>query len=546
MYPLFKESFDSFFELEYDSKNIVEILKIVYKATLLLRSCIDNLKDRNTTWNNPFIEIQYPVVIDWNKFKTRHLDNKDKILSMVPDDNILKELCRNKDATYGFPISGKAGSRKFSIKLIVNFNSFITDISNKYAYFPIIIGLDFKYGHQPVRWRKNDKNEFWQIILETIQKDIPEEEFNRELNLPEPLIKAVNRKAALVKISLHSELQKFNKKPDQYYNSVVDSVSDQRVKEAVIKYEIQVIGIDNTQSQNRALFAIQKLLNETNYKGNIAGKRLNGHNSFSFDGYLPSLKFTPAQYLDAYGVTKYKTSRGKQEFSGEERRVALKALKDLHDKKYLLNYTRKYWITNEKGKKEERYDLIQTVRSLINVTKGYKALTRQEKIRIEQAKNDNDDELYEKLKVISVEPSPILVDQVDSYFILKPANLYQEATLALNSFGFSKPTKYAFAFLEWLIVEAELKRRNRTGNIIVIKPESLAYKLRLDKYWNNRQYRYVDNMFRNSLKTAKIMSYVLSYKFDGGDNGDCIEIELNPDKLQKRNQIDKEIEKIEN
>lgn len=313
------------------------------------------------------------------------------------------------------------------------------------------------------------------------------------------------KKDWLVKASLHTEMQKFGQKPDTR-SPIFDSL-DKETKKELEEYKIHVIGIDNTEAQNRALFAIQKLLSETDYKGNLEGKELDRRNRFLYQGYLPALRFTTSQYLEAYGVGKSKTARGWMEFNMEERRVALQALKDLNDKKYLFYYERKYWITIKKGKKEERFDLIRTVRPLISITEGYEALTKLEKDTVLQDKADQN--TNEKLRYIAIEPCPILVDQINTYFILKPANYRQEIALTTSQF---KVSKYTYLFIDYLMAQAEMKRRTKQELVVRISPEELAYKLRLECYLKTRNYKKICQIIDNACETARKLNYLLDYK----------------------------------
>ena len=53
----------------------------------------------------------------------------------------------------------------------------------------------------------------------------------------------------------------------------------------------------------------------------IAIVEKNKDNSFKFSGYLPVLKITASQYLDAYGVNKKETERNKTEYNSNERKM---------------------------------------------------------------------------------------------------------------------------------------------------------------------------------------------------------------------------------
>ena len=66
---------------------------------------------------------------------------------------------------------------------------------------------------------------------------------------------------------------------------------------------VEVTGLNLTQLQHRAVHAIQTLLNDSNYKGNLptsTKKKLD----FDFDGKLPILKLTPSEFYEAFGCRK--------------------------------------------------------------------------------------------------------------------------------------------------------------------------------------------------------------------------------------------------
>lgn len=149
-------------------------------------------------------------------------------------------------------------------------------------------------------------------------------------------------------------------------------------------------------------------------------------NAFFFKGHLPAIKFRASEYLDAYGVGKRETERGRYEYNANER---AEALRDLHDKSKLFAYDRKYWVIDKKGRNEEHYDVIRTVRPLITITEGYQALTRSER---DQVIYGDPQAVDEKLTVIALKPCPALVDQITRYFVLKPANYRQEIRLLVS------------------------------------------------------------------------------------------------------------------
>lgn len=340
-----------------------------------------------------------------------------------------------------------------------------------------------------------------------------------------PTTKTTNEKTFYVRTSLHTEFRKLGKRPKERKN-IFDNLDD-KVKEGKETQNIEIVGIENTKAQDKALFAIQKLLENTDYKGNSVGQKLRKGNDFKMDKViLPVLRISRAQYLEAYGVKKHKTSRGKKEFSGREKERAFEALYDLSNKKYLFYYERKYWKKNNKGKDEECYDLICTIKPLIILSEGYEGLTQQERDKVKSGENSKENDI--KPKYLEIVSSPILIDQISSYFLLKPANYYQEIKLL-----FPHASKFTYRFIDYLFTQAGIKIRKNMGWVIEINYLKLAYKLRMNKYIESRQWKRIKEILKKCYEIAKKLNYLSSYKTVPGVKDEKEILELNPGKFSK-------------
>lgn len=346
-----------------------------------------------------------------------------------------------------------------------------------------------------------------------------------------PTAESTDEKTFPVKTSLHTEFQKLGKRPKERKN-IFDNL-DARVKEAKETENIEIVGIENTKAQDKALFAIQKLLENTDYKGNSVGKKLFKGNDFKMNKViLPVLRITPSQYLGAYGVKKYKTSRGKKEFSSRESERALKALYDLSNKKYLFYYVRK---PEKKKKKEEskyEYGVISTIWPLIFLGKCYEGLTQQERDRVKSGENLKENDI--KLKYLNITICPILIDQIDSYFVKKPANYYQEIELL-----FPHASKFVHRFINYLDTQGSIKSRKNMGWAIEINYLKLAYKLRMNKYIESKQWKRIKEVLKKCYEIAKKLNYLLSYKTVPGVKDEKEVLELNPQKFSKMQSTDR-------
>src|SRR5436309_1211398 len=96
----------------------------------------------------------------------------------------------------------------------------------------------------------------------------------------------------LVRVSLHAEMQKFGRKTTGN------------------------TGLELSHTESRALFAVQKLLDSTNYSGNVEAQQTPPDHPSKYAGKLPRVVFKTSEYLAAYGLRKYKSARKKLEFSG--------------------------------------------------------------------------------------------------------------------------------------------------------------------------------------------------------------------------------------
>jgi hypothetical protein len=308
-------------------------------------------------------------------------------------------------------------------------------------------------------------------------------------------------KESLVKIGLYSELQKFGKRSEKE-TELYNSLNNEEKKKAE-NYKISVIGIDHTVAQNTALFAVQKIFSSTSYKGNVKGINVEDYsNVFAYRGFLPAIQMTPAQYLEAYGVEKKKSKRGKMEFNPKERKDALQALRDLAEKQYIFCYERKYY---SKKHKESRYKFVRTVSQIIQLKEEYTELTENEKNHIKE-KSGGDSKTQKKLKTITIFPSPILLDQIETHFILKCSNYLDE----IKELG-GRRSKYTEKFIDYLITQATLKRKNKNFEIR-ISEEELAYKLRMDSYIKKRDHKRIKSILTKCYEAAIKLNYILEHR----------------------------------
>lgn len=557
------------------------LLTLIVSFVNILKESIENEDIKDINWEKPFIKLDYliskdetsneiiflkqPSINDFveNTIGKHYIDvfkaitkgiyiikENNSSVRNIPDSilNEFKELAYEKQiiAIDNYlkitPLILRPNTAKPG--LTINVYPLIIDKNLNQKFFSVLLSIDVN-SFKPSKWSEKTLAEFWKTIIDHILSKSPETISDNLLNsdfisLPTPNMKPVNNINKLIKTSLHTELQKFGKKPKKNQSSIFDMLDpiDEETKKDITGYQINVVGIENTQAQNQALFAIQKLLDQTGYKGNIKGNQLNSDdNSFKFNGHLPYLKFTFSDYLEAYGVTKRKTPRGKMEYNSNERSESIKALNELSQKRYIFYYARKYWKDDK-----ELFDVIKTVRPIFNIVEGYEALEDSD-INIMNT-GETSDSLNEKLRVIAIEPCPILVDQIDTYFVLKPANCYEEIKLLVG-----KTSKYVPLFIDFLRAEVAKREINSRKNdidwILELNYETLAHKLRMESFIKAKQTKRIRQTLEKCYKIASELGYLLNYKTINGSNMEIEQLSLNPDKFKRVKEIDEERKKVE-
>lgn len=557
------------------------LLTLIVSFVNILKESIENEDIKDINWENPSIKLDYLISTDEtsneiiflkqpktnnfveNTIGKHYIDVfkaitkgiyivkiKNNSVRNIPD-SVLKEF---KELDYEKQIIAIDRYLKITPLIIrpniakpgltINVHPLTIDKNLNQKFFSVSLNIDIN-NFKPSKWSEKTLREFWKTIIEHILSKPSEIKSENILNsdfisLPTPDMKPINNTNKLIKTSLHTELQKFGKKPKKYQSSIFDMLDpiDEETKKDITGYQINVVGIENTQAQNQALFAIQKLLDQTGYKGNIKGNQLNSDdNSFKFNGTLPYLKFTFSDYLEAYGVNKKKTSRGKMEYNSNERSESIKALNELSQKKYIFYYARKYW---KDGK--ELFDVIKTVRPIFNIIEGYEAVEDSD-INIMNT-GETSDSLNEKLKVIAIEPCPILVDQIDTYFVLKPANCYEEIKLLVG-----KTSKYVPLFIDFLRAEVAKREINSRKNDInwtmEFNYETLAHKLRMEGFIKAKQTKRIKQSLEKCYKIASQLGYLINYQTIKGSNMEIEQLSLNPDKFKRVKEIDEERKKVE-
>lgn len=333
-----------------------------------------------------------------------------------------------------------------------------------------------------------------------------------------------------IPVSMHSQKQKQGN-PKQSIFNILRQDKNASLKETQAEYNIEVVGIELTVSEEKALFAIQNMLSKTNYKGNAETSKHSDISDYTETRTLPSLEFSPSEFLTEYGVSKKDHGRGYAEFSRAERDLALSALRELSVKPFFVFYKRVSW---EKGK--ERIQLIKITDTLIKVIEGYDWLNKTELTEVASGGANN------KLVKIVIVPNPVLVDQIKSHYVMKPANCYQEIKLLAPH-----ASKFVYRFIDYLLTEQTLKEKNKGWDwTIKIGVDTLADVLRMDAYVKKRNWRTIRASVNKCYEVAKKLGYLTNYEIDQQGVAKNIDVlTLNKEKFYRVEKTKQKIIEIE-
>ena len=303
---------------------------------------------------------------------------------------------------------------------------------------------------------------------------------------------------------MRAELQKFGHK-EEARQLMLGEDSDLLDTEQ----KVEVYGLDLSVSQDKAFHAVQKLLAKTGYKGNIPGEERQ-ITSFKWQGYIPRLSITYPEYYEAYGLS----PAGDGRYHGAQAQEALLALKSLTETR-MIYYKRDRWTGSGKTKRLVS-DIVKTPVAPVSVWEGYKGLEAEE-TRVVLGGGDIPGKRINRL---IIEVSPLLVDQIDTFYLLKPSALHAEIQALMPG------KRYAPTIPRFISFLLTLDKRE-----IHISRSSLARKLRLDYLIDQRKPSALDKKIREALDTALELSYLLTYEIKPVSKKDAlIELRLNPEK----------------
>ena len=311
------------------------------------------------------------------------------------------------------------------------------------------------------------------------------------------------------KASMQLELQKFGQDSPKARQLLIQFDPSLEEDQDELDRQIETAGLDLTVTEDRALSALLILLDRKGYKGD--GSREIESDAWKWKGRIPRLSFTWTEFYEAYGLQMY----GDQ-YQGRQMAEAKKALESLQRPFSFVYQKRKHEGTGKRRK--TLYDAIRIKRPLIQINpiEGFTDLTEEE---LEQVKAGAEMKTRLRRTQLQVEFSPIVVDQLSTFYLLKPASFHQDLSKLLKG---KRPHTAYVLFCNFLLT------LNKTP--WKIGKETLARRLRLTSLIEQRQKALLEKTIQECLRLAKELGFLLAYSQDATG---MITLSLNEEKCKR-------------
>ena len=312
-----------------------------------------------------------------------------------------------------------------------------------------------------------------------------------------PCMDENDREEQATQISIHSMKNLLGSRQQ------LEKFSEEKVKEfsevygVTVEKEFSSFGVDLTDLQQKMLEALLHGFTKTNYQGNLdpleipsiekypLGKIPNSYKNISM---LPRLRTTQSQILEWAGIN----SR-----SAGSVQLAIKALEHLGSTQYCFYYTRLAYDENGNPKKDKygawvkeevtTIDKLFVIKEIRNVKTGV-------------------------LEYYEATPSPIFLDQRESFYLLIPFNWREEVKVII---GQRRAYSYTFRFLMFLRLQFEMQRRASQENknyVIKWTSEEIAINLKMPESIYKRKKDRANTILDEVYSIAKSLGYLTSYQ----------------------------------
>lgn len=258
-----------------------------------------------------------------------------------------------------------------------------------------------------------------------------------------------------------------------------------------LEEKVEKVGLQfETTNEQRAFNAVQKLLDRTDYGSNPDSEfYLEPQESYKGKP-LPRLKFHWSDFYEAFGLKR--DSSGKYT-SRKQVKKAREAFEKLQEP-----YTIAYRLPKGNGK----YDVIVKERPLIQEkSSGFEAVGEEEL----------GEEPHDKITKTVISVSPLFIEQIESYYWLKPKNLHKEIKEILGK------SRYSIA-IENFIIHLGIKDLST----FKIEEKKLMGEIGLGGYVERRQLSRARHYLEEALEVAKELDFLKNVEKYQNDDGEVI------------------------
>jgi hypothetical protein len=309
----------------------------------------------------------------------------------------------------------------------------------------------------------------------------------------------VGGQGTLYRAGMQMELQKLGSSKREEQLSLWEQAEDVQVTGT------EVSGLNLTVSEDKALSALQILLDRTDYKGNRPGEELHTE---TYQGTLPRLAVSYSDFFDAYGLKPGRTGHHKQE------QEALEALRSLAETKRRVYYTRHSYRGTGKNRRKVSDVVVWTAPVIsLETVDVYRDLTDDEAARV-QAGEDRPG----RKSGFVVTFSSLFSDQIETFYLLKRTDLHEQIKQLQP-----RASRAVSLFVEWLPTLDQ--------SPFCINKETLIEKLWLhDLYHRQRRKSYVEKQLQQAIETALTLGYLTDWHQDATG---MFTFHLNPERCKR-------------
>lgn len=252
-----------------------------------------------------------------------------------------------------------------------------------------------------------------------------------------------------------------------------------------------ITGMGLSWGETKALSAVQRLLDKTNYLGDVQTKKEKCQlGSFK----LPVLFVKITDYLTAYELERNSRNR----FNSNQREEALKNLESLENHRKIF-FEKSYWQPARGNKKGEWIsNFVEIKAQLIAVKKLYS-------LPSQLAKNANDTQKRKRYQYLQIICSPVFFYRINEQYLLKPKGLFRAIENASHKSN-NKAKKSTYNLI-LLLLQTDLQE-------ISYFRDTLIQVLELNGYLQRRQQKIIDKSIQEAIYIATELGFLLSSNYD--------------------------------